>query len=149
MTHTEKMKIRNKIEHDIVLIKEQIIDLEEKVKPIAPDCGLGRLTRLEAMGEQDVANKILDESRVRLTRLNNALQRIETPLFGICIECDEEIGLGRMSIRPESVRCVACANNLALFALKVESNIIPYRNSTKKGDKRNEKQDLHETSETT
>ncbi len=102
--------IKEKIETDIVLLKEQIADLEEKVKPISPDCGLGRLTRLEAMGEQHVNNKVLDESRVRLTRLNNALQRINKPMFGICIECQESIGVGRMSVRPESVRCVSCAS---------------------------------------
>lgn len=107
----EKIELNEEIEKNIHALKEQIGILEEKVKPIAPDCGLGRLTRLEAMGEQDVNNKVLDESRLRLTRLNNALQRIDKPLFGICIECEEPIGFGRMSIRPESVRCVACANN--------------------------------------
>jgi len=112
LTKKEKDGIKETIEKDIVDLKEQISILEEKVKPIAPDCGLGRLTRLEAMGEQDVNNKILDESRVRFTRLKNALQRIDTPMFGICIECEEDIGLGRMSVRPESVRCVECANNL-------------------------------------
>ena len=110
LTSKEKTEITNKIETDIVTLKKQILTLEEKVKPIAPDCGLGRLTRLEAMGEQDVNNKILDESRVRLTRLKNALQRIDKPMFGICIECEEDIGFGRMSIRPESVRCIECAN---------------------------------------
>ena len=110
LTKQEKIEIKEKIEHDITLLKEQIAHLEEKVKPISPDCGLGRLTRLEAMGEQDVNNKVLDESRLRLTRLNNALQRLDKPMFGICIECEESIGVGRMSIRPESVRCVDCAN---------------------------------------
>ena len=112
LTNQEKIDIKNKIKHDIVILNEQILTLEEKVKPISPDCGLGRLTRLEAMGEQDVNNKILDESRVRLTRLKNALQRIDKPMFGICIECEEDIGVGRMSIRPESVRCIECASNL-------------------------------------
>ncbi|HFU77221.1 MAG TPA: transcriptional regulator [Epsilonproteobacteria bacterium] len=112
MTKKEKEQIKEKIENDIVLLKEQIAELEEKVKPISPDCGLGRLTRLEAMGEQHVNNKVLDEARIRLTRLNNALQRIDKPMFGICIECEESIDVGRMSIRPESVRCVQCAGNL-------------------------------------
>ena len=110
MTRQEKQTIKEKIETDIVVLKEQIANLEEKVKPISPDCGLGRLTRLEAMGEQHVNNKVLDEARVRLTRLNNALQRIDNPMFGICIECEEVIGIGRMSIRPESVRCIDCAS---------------------------------------
>ncbi len=112
MTQKEKETIKETINLDIHSLKEQISILEEKVKPIAPDCSLGRLTRLEAMGEQHVNNKILDESKIRLTRLNNALLRIDKPMFGICIECEEEIGFGRMSIRPESVRCVECANNL-------------------------------------
>ncbi|NOR54842.1 MAG: transcriptional regulator [Sulfurovum sp.] len=112
MTQKEKTVLKKKIEEKIIHTEEQIEALQEKVKPIAPDCSLGRLTRLEAMGEQDVNNKILDEARVTLTRLKNALLRIDKTMFGICIECEEEIGLGRMSVRPESVRCVGCANNL-------------------------------------
>ena len=111
MTTSEKNTIKETIKKEINTLKKQILILEEKTKPIAPDCSLGRLTRLEAMGEQDVANKVLDEARLRFTRLNNALQRIDKPMFGICIECEEEIGLGRMSVRPESVRCVECAGN--------------------------------------
>jgi DnaK suppressor protein len=111
LAQKEKDTLKKKIEEDIILTEEQITLLQEKVKPIAPDCSLGRLTRLEAMGEQHVNNKILDESRIKLTRLKNALLRIDKPMFGICIECEEEIGFGRMSIRPESVRCVECANN--------------------------------------
>ena len=110
MYKQEKQVIKEKIENDIVQLTTQISTPKEKVKPISPDCGLGRLTRLEAMEEQDVNNKVLDESRLRLIRLNNALQRINKPMFGICIECEESIGLGRMSVRPESVRCVNCAN---------------------------------------
>jgi len=109
MNKQEKQHIQDKIKKDITLLHKQIKNLEEKVKPISPDCGLGRLTRLEAMGEQSINNKILDESRIRLTRLKNALQRIDIPMFGICIACEESIGVGRMSIRPESVRCVRCA----------------------------------------
>ena len=112
LAQNEKDTLKKKIEEDIILTEEQISSLQEKVKPIAPDCSLGRLTRLEAMGEQHVNNKILDESRIKLTRLKNALLRINKPMFGICIECEEEIGFGRMSIRPESVRCVECASNL-------------------------------------
>ena len=110
MTQEERNDIQESIETSIHTLKEQITILEEKVKPIAPDCSLGRLTRLEAMGEQHVNNKIMDESKLRLTRLTNALLRIDKPMFGICIECEEPIGMGRMRIRPESVRCVECAN---------------------------------------
>jgi len=110
MTQKEKDTIKEKILQEIASLKIQIESLQEKAKPIAPDCSLGRLTRMEAMGEQQVNQKILDESKRRLTRLKNSLLRIDKPMFGICIECEEPIGTERMKIRPESVRCVACAN---------------------------------------
>ena len=111
MTNKEKVQLGEKIKEDIKNLEKQIEILQEKTKPISPDCGLGRLTRLEAMGESHVNHKVLDESKLRLTRLVYALSRIDKPMFGVCIECEESIGIGRMSIRPESVRCVECANN--------------------------------------
>ena len=110
MTKTEKSTLQTTINENIFKLKSQILILEDKAKPIAPDCSLGRLTRAEAMAEQEVNNRVLDEAKLRLIRLNNALLRIDKPMFGICIECEEEIGIGRMSVRPESVRCVECAN---------------------------------------
>lgn len=112
MTKKDKKQLKAKIESDINLLNKQIEALIEKTQPISPDCGLGRLTRLEAMGESHVNHKVLDESRLRLTRLTNAPLHIELPMFGICINCEEEIGIGRMSVRPESVRCVKCANTI-------------------------------------
>jgi DnaK suppressor protein len=111
MKTSDKQQIKAKIETQIQELEKQIETLREKTKPSSPDCGLGRLTRLEAMGESHVNHKVLDESQLRLTRLKNALSRIEHPMFGICIECEEEIGIGRMEVRPESIRCVGCAGN--------------------------------------
>jgi DnaK suppressor protein len=110
MTPDQKEHIRRRIESDLEAIAEQIAHLEAKINPIAPDCSLGRLTRMEAMNEQEVNQRILDKTRLRQTRLRNALSRIDSEMFGICIDCEEAIGFERMSIRPESVRCVACAN---------------------------------------
>ncbi|MEY3002443.1 MAG: hypothetical protein RLZZ428_818 [Pseudomonadota bacterium] len=112
MTQQEKETIKQQIEAEIVSLKAQIAQLQEKAKPIAPDCSLGKLTRIEAMAEQEVNQKILNESQLRLTRLTNALSRIDKPMFGICIECEELIPYERIRIRPESVRCVRCANHL-------------------------------------
>lgn len=109
MESRAKEKIKSQIYKDIELLKIQIQKLEAKTKPIEPDCSLGRLTRLEAMGEQHVNHKILDEDKLRLRRLENALLRIDKPSFGVCIGCDEDIQIERMMIRPESVRCVECA----------------------------------------
>jgi DnaK suppressor protein len=110
MTTEQKNKIQQQIQHELSELETQITQLSAKLQPIAPDCSLGRLTRMEAMNEQEVSQRILDETLLRQTRLRNALSRIDHAMFGICIECEEAIGLERMKIRPESVRCVDCAN---------------------------------------
>ncbi len=110
MTQDQKKEIKRHILQNLTEMESQIDQLQEKVKPIAPDCSLGRLTRMEAMNEQEVSQRILDETLLRQTRLRNALSRIDSEMFGICIECEEAIGMGRMRVRPESVRCVDCAN---------------------------------------
>ena len=69
MTQEQRAQIKTNIIMDIEKAKEEIIQLEEKTKPIAPDCSLGRLTRLEAMGEQQVNEHALQETRIRLNRL--------------------------------------------------------------------------------
>ncbi len=110
MTQAEKKEIKHQIRRELTVLDEQIALLTEKAKPIAPDCSLGRLTRIEAMNKQEINRRILEESRLRQTRLRNALGRIDSEGFGICIECEEAIGMARMRVRPESIRCVGCAN---------------------------------------
>jgi len=110
MTNKERNSIKEKIEHDIEKLEQQIEVLKEKTKPVAPDCSLGRLTREEALNEQMMNKTVLSEATLTLTRLNNALKRVNHAMFGVCIVCEEEINVERMLIRPESVRCVNCAN---------------------------------------
>ena len=109
MTKKEKNSIKETIEQELEKLEEQIEALKEKTKPIAPDCSLGRLTREEAMNEQMMNKKVLNESTLRQIRLKNALKRVEHEMFGVCVECEEPIAVGRMLVRPESVRCVDCA----------------------------------------
>lgn len=109
MTKKEKSTIKETIELELKKLEGQIETLKEKTKPISPDCSLGRLTREEAMNEQMMNKKVLNESTLRETRLKNALKRIDHEMFGVCIVCEESIAVGRMLIRPESVRCVDCA----------------------------------------
>ncbi len=110
MTPAQRDRLRAAIEEKIVQTEAEISRLEEKTAPIAPDCSLGRLTRLEAMGEQQVSEHALAEARIRLNRLKYARSRIGREDYGLCEECEEEIPFGRLEIMPEATLCVECAN---------------------------------------
>ena len=45
---------------------------------------------------------------LELTRINQALSRIEAGTFGICQDCDEQIPLKRLSVRPDATLCLNC-----------------------------------------
>lgn len=110
MTSQQKQKIKDKILEDLSSLESEIKDLEEKLKPIEPDCCLGDL-RIEMMNEQDVFEKILREAEVRKRKLKHALSKINEDDYGLCQECDEEIAYERLLILPESLYCIKCASD--------------------------------------
>ena len=110
MSPEEKEKLRQRIEEDLVETKARIGQLEEATKPISPDKGLGRLTRLEAMQDKSVNEAALERLRDDLTLLENAIGSIERAAFGICIACRQPIAYARMEAMPQSTLCVTCAS---------------------------------------
>lgn len=109
MTPTEKEKIKAILLDHITAVQIKIADLEEITKPIAPDKGLGRLTRLEAMNDKCVNEAALEQARQTLTRLSAASRRLHQLDFGMCLECRRPIAWERMEALPQSTLCVTCA----------------------------------------
>ena len=114
MNLAKRQQIKEKITTDIVTLKKDISSLEEKTKPIAPDCSLGRLTRQEMIQEQQVNEHALHESEIRLNKLKYALGKVDKEDYGICMECEEDILFERLMLVPESSHCVSCKQELGL-----------------------------------
>ncbi|MCK5674896.1 MAG: TraR/DksA C4-type zinc finger protein [Spirochaetales bacterium] len=110
MTAVEIDKFRKLLNNTLSELYESIKYLKEASKPIEPSCALGRLTRMEAIGEKGVNEAILFKSKARLIRLENAMNRIDAGTYGICVKCKKEIPDGRLEAVPEALICVNCAN---------------------------------------
>ena len=109
MNEAEKEKLRARILDELVETRMKIAELEEAAKPVAPDKALGRLTRLEAMQDRSVAEPALNRAISEQTRLENALQNLVLPDFGVCKNCGESISMERLEALPQSTLCIACA----------------------------------------
>jgi DnaK suppressor protein len=109
VSNEERAEIKSIIIETIAAVKEEMALLAEKGKPIAPDCALGRLTRIEAMQEQELSMHRLHETGIRLNKLEYALRKIGTPEYGLCIECEEPIAVARLKLMPEATLCIRCA----------------------------------------
>ena len=114
MNSKQREEIKNQINSYIEALKHEIIELEKKSKPIAPDCSIGRLTRQEMIQEQQVNEHALHESKIRLNKLNYASKKVKKEEYGICIECEEDILFARLMLVPESSHCVSCKQELGL-----------------------------------
>jgi len=112
MDKNQKEYIQEKILNDIEQLILDIENLKEKSKPISPENSLGRLTRLEAMGEKSINEAMLIKSELRLKKLLFVKDRVRDDNFGFCNICDEEINIERLKIVPESTTCIQCANEM-------------------------------------
>lgn len=55
--------------------------------------------------------RIRDRERKLITKVKEALERVDSGDFGICEECEENIPLKRLKARPVTTLCVACKTN--------------------------------------
>ncbi len=71
---------------------------------------LGRLSRMDAMQGQAMAQETERRRKVELQRIDAALERLDTDEFGYCLTCGDEIALKRLELDPAVALCVACAD---------------------------------------
>ena len=69
---------------------------------------VGRLSRMDAMQQQAMAQATRRNLMLRLRLCRAALITFNEGEYGTCNMCDEDIGFKRLSVRPESPLCIAC-----------------------------------------
>jgi len=99
-----------RIEAMIAELRALSEDSSESRKPVELDQTLqGRLSRMDAMQGQAMAQATEARRRRQIAALNAALSRIENGVFGECAECGEPIAEGRLKSNPAVLLCVDCA----------------------------------------
>jgi len=101
--------IKQKITDEILKVEVVIKEYKELTKPIAPDCAIGRVSRMDAINNKSVVEASLRQAESKLRNLKRVFSKLGSDEFGICLKCKQPIPLGRILIRPESLFCVNCA----------------------------------------
>ncbi|MEP1033390.1 TraR/DksA C4-type zinc finger protein [Ekhidna sp.] len=102
-------EIKKKIEEEISKTEWLIADYKEQSKPVTLDNSIGRISRMDAINNKSITESALRQAELKLSKLHQALDTIDTPDFGLCIKCKQSIPLGRILLMPESNKCVKCA----------------------------------------
>ena len=88
----------------------QLLKLSESSSEIVEldQSKVGRLSRMDAMQQQQMASAGKRAQQLQLSQIIRALQKIESDEYGYCIDCDDVIAFARLQIRPESEGCIIC-----------------------------------------
>lgn len=70
---------------------------------------VGRLSRMDAMQQQEMAKASEVHRSQELRRIDAAMVRIAAGDYGYCVQCDEAIAPKRLEIDPAVALCIDCA----------------------------------------
>ena len=91
------------------LVRASAATAEDRAPVELDQPAMGRLSRMDAMRAQGMAEASEARRRARLSRIDAAVGRIEDGSFGECLECGERIPQRRLEIDPAATLCVSCA----------------------------------------
>lgn len=100
---------------DLKVLREELQalldDSGESSRPVDLEQPIGRVSRIDAIQQQKMAQAGRRNQEARLRLVNAALARIPGGDYGLCSECEEPIGFQRLKARPESRLCIACQSS--------------------------------------
>ena len=99
-----------------LLARRQALDAEDASNADSRDTvelqqdSVGRLSRMDAMQQQAMAQATERRRAAERVRIAAALERIEDGEWGYCLKCGEEIAEKRLRHDPSVANCVICAS---------------------------------------
>ncbi len=70
---------------------------------------VGRLSRMDAMQQQAMAAATQRQRDNEISRIINALRRMDEDEYGLCVQCGGDIAKQRLEIDPAATHCISCA----------------------------------------
>lgn len=91
------------------LAKEDAANADSRDTVELQQDSVGRLSRMDAMQQQAMAQANERRRAAEAVRIKAALERIEEGEWGYCLGCGEEIAQGRLRHDPSTPTCIKCA----------------------------------------
>ncbi len=85
---------------------ESQLDSDSGETVILDQQAFGRVSRQDALLQQNMAKATQEQARRRLHQVRLALA--DPDEYGYCRHCGEPIGLARLKVRPETPLCLSC-----------------------------------------
>tara|TARA_B100001248_G_scaffold262708_1_gene261287 strand:+ start:13219 stop:13572 length:354 start_codon:yes stop_codon:yes gene_type:complete len=90
-------------------IEDSLVEMKKSSKPVNLDGSFGRLSRMDALQQQQMALNNQLHLEKELKQLKASQNRIDQGVYGYCLQCEEPIGFKRLCVKPEVLLCFACS----------------------------------------
>jgi DnaK suppressor protein len=109
-------------DHLIADMRERLLKLREELASVAAagdessqiveldQARVGRLSRMDAMQAQAMAQAANQRRELMLRKITAALARIDADTYGFCRSCEEPIPRKRLEFDPTASLCIECAS---------------------------------------
>ena len=103
-------KIKRGLEERLVDLRLQNETSVEARRPVTLDQSkVGRLSRMDALQGQQMAEETARRRSLEMNRIQAALSRIERDEYGYCLRCEEDIAEKRLEFDAAATLCIKCA----------------------------------------
>jgi DnaK suppressor protein len=93
-------------------IQSQLRSNDGASAPVQLDQEIGRLTRMDALQQQQMALHARRRLEIQLSQVRGALVRVNKGEFGLCALCKQDIPPQRLELTPEAPFCIACQEKI-------------------------------------
>jgi len=95
--------------------KEILAEVHEKIRDVRSENSFGKMNEVLDSGEsseadiqEDIEFALIQMKAETLSKINEALARLEEGAYGYCFECGQDISQQRLRALPFAVRCKDC-----------------------------------------
>lgn len=111
MDEATETRLVAQLEEEAAALAHADTQTAESRAPVELDqASVGRLSRMDALQQQAMAQAQSRRRKNALARIRAALERARRGEYGDCIGCGEEIEARRLELDPAAPLCLACAS---------------------------------------
>lgn len=108
LTLEEREELYQELLADRVRLEDHLQLTKEGSKPVELGTPIGRLSRMDAIQQQEMTKAGRSTLERKLLQTRASLEAYRKGEYGYCRSCEEPIGYRRLKARPEAPFCLSC-----------------------------------------
>lgn len=102
-------EFRRRLETELAHVRETLAQAGVSAGTVTLDqSSVGRLSRMDALQQQAMAAQAQERLRIRVRRIEAALDRVQAGTFGACCQCGGAVEPERLQLDATTVCCGDC-----------------------------------------